>query len=347
MSLFIRVDADSKIGTGHIMRCIALAQAWHDQGEEVTFIGRCKGDFLKEKIQREGFGFIALDRSCPDPDDLKKTLSILKKGSSFKKSMLVIDGYHFTSDYLKTLHNEGYWTLVIDDMNHLPHYSADIILNQNIHAADLKYRCDEATILLMGTQYVLLRREFLKYRKFRRQIQNRAKNILVTLGGADPGNVTLKVIEALKVLDESDIISKIIIGPANPHKIALQRAIDTVNFKAELLINPPNIPELMIFADLAVSAGGITCWELMFMGVPSIVGRIADIEDLLIRRLSGLDLFVDAGWFSKITESYLANLLNNYIHDTKWRLDMSTQGPEIIDGFGCNRVLEMMRASMA
>ncbi len=79
MHLYIRADADGKIGTGHIMRCIALAQAWQDQGGEVTFISHCESDALKERIQSEGFRFIALDHVCPDSADLKNTLSILEK----------------------------------------------------------------------------------------------------------------------------------------------------------------------------------------------------------------------------------------------------------------------------
>ncbi|HBE44959.1 MAG TPA: hypothetical protein DDW17_05780 [Deltaproteobacteria bacterium] len=110
-------------------------------------------------------------------------------------------------------------------MNHLPHYHADILLNQNIYAPELNYSCDEDTILLLGSRYVLLRKEFLKYKDFKRTIPKKAKNILVTLGGADPDNVTLKVIKALNLMGDPDIEVKVVVGPANPHIKSLHKAL--------------------------------------------------------------------------------------------------------------------------
>ena len=190
MQLCIRADADSKIGTGHIMRCIALAQAWQDNGGEVTFISHCESDALRERIVKEGFQFIPVENTTPHADDLFRTLCYLKHNSSLtihhSPAWFVLDGYHFTPEYQKAIRNAGIHLLVIDDMNHLPHYHTDILLNQNIHALELNYNCDGDTTLFLGTSYVLLRREFLKYRDVKRKIPERAKNILVTLGGADP-----------------------------------------------------------------------------------------------------------------------------------------------------------------
>jgi len=253
MHLYVRADANSIIGTGHIMRCIALAQAWQDQRGEVTFISCCESGSLKERIQGEGFSLYPIDVVCPDPSDLRITLSILESDITDQRKWLVLDGYHFTPAYQKAIREAGIHLLVIDDMNHLPQYHADILLNQNIHSPELTYHCDEDTVLLMGTQYVLLRREFLRYRNFKRQIPERARNILVTLGGADPDNVTLRVLEALKLLEDPDIEVKIVSGPANPHRDALNEAMSSIHFKAELPINPKGMPELMAWADMAIS----------------------------------------------------------------------------------------------
>ena len=78
-SLAIRADSTTQIGAGHIMRCIALAQAWQDLGGKVTFLSHCESETLKERIQTEGFGFIALDHVCPDSSDLKHTLETLEQ----------------------------------------------------------------------------------------------------------------------------------------------------------------------------------------------------------------------------------------------------------------------------
>jgi UDP-2,4-diacetamido-2,4,6-trideoxy-beta-L-altropyranose hydrolase len=343
MNLYVRADADARMGTGHIMRCIAPAQAWQDQGGEITFISHCESDALKETIQSEGFRFIAFDHVCPDASDLKSTLSILKNESVDHKNWLVLDGYHFTPEYQKAIRDEGIHLLVIDDMNHLPHYHADILLNQNIHAPDLKYHCDEDTTLLLGTRYVLLRREFLKYREFKRQVPDRAKNILVTLGGADPDNVTLKVIEALKLLDVPDISARIIIGPANPHQETLRMAIASAHFEAELLINPLNMPELMAWADMAISAAGSTCWELAFMGVPIMALILADNQKAVAEGISKEGFAVNLGWYKTFDEKITSGKINTLIQSKDRRLNMVQKGQALTSASGrdhlCERIL--------
>ena len=343
MHLYIRADADGKIGAGHIMRCIALAQAWQDQGGKTTFISHCESDALKERIQSEGFRFIALDNACPDSSDLKNTLSILMNENGDQKKWLVLDGYHFTPEYQKAIRDAGIRLLVIDDMNHLPRYHADIILNQNIHAPDLKYKCNADTTLLLGTRYVLLRREFLKYRDFNRQVPDRAKNILVTLGGADPENITLKVIEALKLLDESEIQAKIIIGPANPHQDVLSQALAQVHFVAELLSNPTDMPALMKWADLAISAGGSTCWELTYMKVPSLIMIFADNQEGIANGLGKKSAMVNLGWFDENSIINIAKSLKEIIKDSQDRYSLNHNGHFLVDGRGVLRVQQSIR----
>lgn len=337
-TLFIRADSTVNIGTGHIMRCIALSQVWQEQGGKATFISRCESEALKERIQREGFGFITLDHICPDSTDLTNTLSIFNSESANQRNWLVLDGYHFTPEYQMSIRKEGILLMVIDDMNHLPHYHADILLNQNIHAPELKYCHDQDTTLLMGTKHVLLRKEFLKYRDFKRQIPDRAKKILVNLGGADPNNVTLKVIEAFKLLDEPDIVVRIIVGPANPHKEALHQALAPAHFEAELLTNPPNMPELMAWADTAVSAAGSTSWELAFMGVPSILLYLAENQVMIAESLETAGASINLEWKQDSTPERIAETLSRVILDRGLRTEMSKQRRKIVDGTGAERV---------
>ncbi|HAJ27438.1 MAG TPA: UDP-2,4-diacetamido-2,4,6-trideoxy-beta-L-altropyranose hydrolase [Syntrophus sp. (in: bacteria)] len=337
MRLYIRADADGKIGTGHIMRCIALAQAWKDHGGEVTFISHCEGEALRERISKEGFQFIAVNAPHPHSDDLSTTLGYLKCHSPI---WLVLDGYHFTPEYQKAIRDEGIRLLVIDDMNHLSYYHADILLNQNINAPDLKYHCDEDTTLLFGTRYVLLRREFLKYQDFKRQITVQARNILVTLGGADPENVTLKVIEALKLLDEPDISVRIIIGPANSHQESLRKALPTTLFDTELLVNPPNMPELMAWADMAVSGGGSTCWELALFGLPNIIIYCAENQRPIAEKLHEKELALNLGGHTELSLKSIAAAIDKMINNQVIRAKMVSKATGQIDGQGAAGVCQ-------
>lgn len=349
MQLFVRADADSRIGTGHVMRCIALAQAWQDRGGRVTFLSHCESQGLRERILSEGFDFHFLEKAYPDLSDLGQTLSLVTAQKSetdqIEPRWLVLDGYHFSSEYQKTIHDAGISLLVVDDMNHLPYYHADIILNQNIDAQELRYHCDDHTILLLGTRYVLLRREFLKYLDFQRQIPQHARNILVTLGGADPDNVTLKVIEALKLLKDAEIEVKVIVGPANPHRAILTEALSSTCYPATLLTNPPDIPELMAWADLGICGGGSTCWEFGFMGLPSIVIVLAENQVRLAASLERQQHAVNVGWHEKFPVERLSCEIGKLVNDRNVRKCMSANASTVAYGKGRFHVMKAMGGS--
>lgn len=331
------------------MRCIALAQMWQDQGGKVTFLSHCESEGLQERILKEGFEFLFLEKTHPDPSDLKQTLSLLttetNKTVQTEPLWLVLDGYHFTPEYQKTIHDAGISLLVIDDMNHLPYYHADIILNQNINGQELKYCCNQDTILLLGAQYVLLRREFLKYLDFKRQIPERARNILVTLGGADPDNVTSKVIRALKLLEDPEIEVKIVIGPANPHKTILSETLSSTYFTAMLLTSPPDMPELIGWADIGISGGGSTCWEFGFMGLPSVLVILAKNQVELAAHLGRQQYAVNIGWYDKVSVEQLCSTVNALISDPNLRKSISKKASSLVDGQGALHVIKVMLGS--
>jgi len=344
-NLIIRADASSRMGIGHIMRCIALAQAWQDQGGDVTFLSHCDSADLKQRIIDEGFEFINIERPCPNPNDLSFTLKMLL-GISHKLSgaslWLALDGYHFTPDYQKAIKECGCRLLVIDDMAHLDHYHADILLNQNIHASSLHYSCDRETVKLLGCEYVLLRREFLKYEDWKREIPEKAKKILVTMGGSDPDNVTLKVLKAMNILDERELEVKIVVGPSNPNIERLKKELSLSVFGFELLASVKDMPELMSWADVAISAGGSTCWELAFMGLPNVVLVLAENQKSVAERLSKAEVAVNLGWHQEVSHFEVGHTIKQLIETAKIRQRMVRRGQALVDGQGFSRVLMHM-----
>jgi UDP-2,4-diacetamido-2,4,6-trideoxy-beta-L-altropyranose hydrolase len=273
-TLIIRADATSEIGTGHVMRCLALAQAWQDNGGKVVFISHCESEALGQRLTAEGFAFISLAKSHPDPFDLNFTLGMVHKlnlPDSKRETWFVVDGYHFDATYQKSIKAAGYKLLWIDDYGHAAHYYADLVLNQNISADPSFYIHREPyTQLLLGTRFVLLRREFKRWQGWHRETPPVGRKVLVTMGGADPDNVTLKAIQALKQLDVPGLEGRIVIGPANPHLALLKKAIGGES-RLHLLTEVADMPHLMAWADVSISAGGSTCWELAYMGVPMVM----------------------------------------------------------------------------
>ncbi len=344
-NLIIRADANIHIGTGHVMRCQALAQAWQDRGGKVTFLSHCDSEALHQRIIDEGFEFIPIEKPHPDSYDLGHTLEILEQlkiqNSKFK-TWVVIDGYHFTPDYQKAIRENGYKLLVIDDMAHLNHYHADILLNQNIHASSLNYSCRDM-VKLLGCEYVLLRRKFLKHKDWKREIPERAKKILVTMGGADPDNVTLKVIRTLNSFNDSDFEVKIVAGPANPNISSLEKELYLSPFTVHLLSSVSNMPELMAWADVAVSAGGSTCWEMAFMGLPNAILILAENQRRVAEDLDDFGVAINIGWHTKISRPDLLTVLEKLIIDSTHRRAMSERGPKLVDGSGVGFVLTAMK----
>jgi UDP-2,4-diacetamido-2,4,6-trideoxy-beta-L-altropyranose hydrolase len=344
-NLFIRADSNPQIGTGHVMRCIALAQAWQDRGGGVTFLSHCENNEIKQRIQDEGFDFIPVEKPHPNPSDLTfvlNTLSSISYEPSASNLWLALDGYHFTPEYQKAIRDAGVGLLVIDDINHLPQYYADILLNQNIHAPNLRYHCDADTTILLGTSYVLLRREFLKYQDWKRKIPEKAKKILVTLGGSDQNNITFKVIEALKLINDPDLEVKVVVGPSNPHMASLKEAFHLSPFTFHLLSSSKNMAELMAWADISVSAGGSTCWEMAFLGLPNMITILSENQEAISEGLSEKGIAVNLGEYEYLTSDKITETFNELLSARKVRSRMSRLGKNLVDGLGEKRVVKSM-----
>jgi UDP-2,4-diacetamido-2,4,6-trideoxy-beta-L-altropyranose hydrolase len=272
----------------------------------------------------------------PDPTDSQATLRLVTK---LKPYWLVIDGYHFGPDYQKAARAAGVRVLVIDDTAHWPKYHADILLNQNLGAEKLQYHCDRDTELLLGARYVLLRTEFLKWRGWQREIPREARKVLVTMGGSDPDNVTLKVIRALRQVRVDKLEAVVVIGASNPRREALEAAIQSSapgvrNHRVRLECSPTDMPELMAWADIAVSAGGSTSWELAFMGVPTICLVVADNQRAAMRKLAEGGATVYLWEASDLTARGLGDAVTRLLGDRRTRSEMTARGQKLVDGSG-------------
>ena len=325
------------------MRCLALGEEWFNQGGSVTIISNCNSELQKRRIADKGFQLISIIKCYPDSVDLEITLKTIDQLHS-SQSWVVLDGYNFDADYQIGIKNNCNRLLIIDDVAHQEFYFADIILNQNISGTNVHYNCHDETKLLLGTDYVLLRDEFLKYKQRNKKIHPVANNILVTIGGSDPENVTLRVMNVLDKLKIENLKIKVIIGSNNPNSNSLKKESKKLKHNIDLLYSPQDIPELMAWADVAVSSGGSTVWELAFMGLPSLVFCLATNQEKSINKLGQYGSVVDLGWHNKITDLYLRSAIMDICYDQYKRKKMSHLGKTLIDGEGTDRVLSIMKA---
>ena len=341
--LIIRADATTAMGIGHIMRCIALAQAWQQASGEVTFLSHCENEVLRQRILWQGFGLISVDHPGSGIEDLKQTISLLQNSRRDGDNLwLVLDGYDFGPTYQESIRKAGKRLMVIDDYNHLPHYHADVLVNQNLNANQLLYSCEPYTRLLLGPRYVLLRPEFMEWRNWRRETPEVARRVLVTLGGSDPHNVTLQVINFMKVANISDLEVKFVAGPSNPHIETLKEALPRAPSNMSLIFDTENIAELMAWADVAVSAGGSTCWEMCFMRLPLVTIILADNQKNISQELERTGVGISCGWYYDLDAESMAKQFLPLIYDRDRRARMSEKAGQLVDGLGVKRTIETM-----
>src|SRR3990172_152381 len=332
--LLVRADADARRGTGHVMRCLALAQSWQARAAAAVFISRCDSAALRERILSTGAELISLAPGDSVEADTENTLVQLSRREA---AWLALDGYDFNLAQQQTLRGAGHPLLVIDDIAHLDRYCADILLNQNLGAAALSYRCDRETTRFFGPCYALLRPEFAHWRREFRKLRGVARKILVTLGGSDPNNFTARVIDALAQLDTPGMEVRVVVGPANQHWAVLRNAVEASDSPVQLYIDVSDMAELMAWADLAVSAGGTTCWEIACLGLPALVVIMAENQRRIAEELDAIEVVQNLGWHDDVSVERLAAAVNVLQHDSSRRLRMSERGRTLVDGGGAAR----------
>ena len=344
-TLLIRADASVVMGTGHVMRMVALAQAWRQSGGEVVFLCSDIPPPLVQRIREEDFPIERITAAPGSFDDLEDTTAAVSRNAACGRPISVaLDGYQFGADFQLGLKETGCRLLVVDDCGHAGAYHADIVLNQNISAREELYaRRDEGTELVLGPRFALLRREFVDHRGWVRTIPNQAKKLLVTLGGTDADNVTKRVIDALA---GSDLEVKVAVGGNNPHLPSLRQAAKAAiggKTRVELVVNESDMPSLMQWADMAVAAGGSTCWELAFTGLPPLFIILAENQEENAHELErqGFGLCIGRHWDFDADAFRLA--INRLAADSTLRAGFAARGRDMVDGLGARRVASLLK----
>jgi UDP-2,4-diacetamido-2,4,6-trideoxy-beta-L-altropyranose hydrolase len=341
MNLLIRADAGIRLGSGHVMRCLALAQAWQDAPGRIVFTMAPGAEGLEARLTAEGFGVEPITGEAGSPKDCWQTMAIAR---GLGVGYVVLDGYHFSAEFQRSIKGAGFGLLVLDDYGHAEHYWADAVLNQNLHAREGLYRNREPGVrLLLGPRYALLRREFWKWRDEPRHIPEVAGKLLVTLGGSDPDNATLKVVKALAALGAGQLQTVVVVGGSNPHLPALRQAVAALPLPIRVATDATDMAGLMAWADLAVTAGGSTSWELAFMGLPALVLVLADNQVDVAAGLAGHGVARNLGWHTALDIPTLAGAIGSLVRDGAGRQMLSERGRQLVDGQGGQRVTQALR----
>jgi UDP-2,4-diacetamido-2,4,6-trideoxy-beta-L-altropyranose hydrolase len=339
-TLCIRADANDAMGTGHVMRCLALAQAWGERGGRVVLLSRALSGALAERAAAEGLTVRSLEGDGGSLADAEATLAAARQVGA---QWLVLDGYHFSPAYRRALEAGGVSLLVVDDLADTDLGAADLVLNQNVYAQAAMYPGRSG--LLLGCEHALLRREFRA--TARAAVAPVARRVLVTLGGSDPDNATERVADALSTLrDDGRLHVQLIVGAVNRHRERLEELLPNWQevHDTEILVNPRALPELMRTADVAISAAGGTCWELAALGVPTLLVVIADNQRLNAETLAARGAAIALGDARHALSDGAAAQIRSLLGSAAARQRLSETGRRLVDGRGALRVVEALAA---
>jgi UDP-2,4-diacetamido-2,4,6-trideoxy-beta-L-altropyranose hydrolase len=340
--LLVRADASHQIGSGHLMRAIALGSAWRRAGGKSILISSCSDDLAR----RASRGFDKVHRLA-DPDSTEDGVGcMLHNANSFmqeygqKHCWIALDGYHFDADYQAAIRARGFPLIVIDDYAHLSRYHADIILNQNAGAEKFQYHAPDAR-LLCGASFVLLREEFFGFRDFECKPTDRTR-ILITFGGSDSANMSLLVLRAIDQIKKLKLTTRVIIGGMNSHAREIENFCKHAAGRIEIVRQTENMAGHMHWADIAISAAGTTSWELCYLGVPSLLTQVAENQTALSENLAAAGAAECLGWYASLTEDGIGEALVALINNPRKRASMSTAAKQLVDGKGSDRLFETM-----
>jgi UDP-2,4-diacetamido-2,4,6-trideoxy-beta-L-altropyranose hydrolase len=341
-SLLIRADAGPGIGAGHVMRCLALAQAWAEGGGKAAFIMAGGLEAMGPVLAKEGLRAVAIAAAPGSREDAAATLG---QARAMGADWILLDGYRFGGDFQAALSGREARLMVIDDNGECSPYLADLVLNQNAHAEEKLHRERKpSTALLLGPGYALLRRQFRHGAGSERIHRERAERTLITMGGGDPDNVTFKAMEALNLAGGGGrgIRGLAVIGGLNPHYAGLRAAAEAPGRGIELRRDEPDMPSAMAWAEAAIAAAGSTTWELLFMGVPTLSISIAENQNRIARKLGEQGFVINLGWHAQASPDSIAGALGPLLADQARREEMSARGRALVDGKGVHRVIDAM-----
>jgi len=356
MKVVFRVDASARMGIGHLMRCLTLAEALRERGVQIRFVCREHMGNLIALLQQQAMPVTVLpapavtDATSGEDyaawlgvtraEDAEQTIAAL---NSEKPDWLVVDHYGLDVEWEQRLRPHVSKLMVIDDLASRRH-DCDVLLDQNYSAeGERRYvgLVPDTCKLLVGPRYALLRPEYAAYRKTLRSRDGHVRRILVFFGGTDPQNVTGMALEALSHVELRHLDVDVVIGANNPHREALEKQ-SRERPQTTIYCSRPHLADLMPQADLAIGAGGATTWERMCLGLPSVVISIAENQRPATEALAEAKLIHYAGHFSDIKTDGLTQLLKQQIHATEKLAELSIQNWLQVDGLGALRLVEVL-----
>jgi len=358
--VFIRTDASQKIGSGHVMRCLTLAEELRNSGAIIEFITRIHLGNLNQQIKSKGFKLHLLPTSkeiiapqnlieyeqwlgVKQKTDAEDTIQLL---SGKKLDWLIIDHYALDKVWEDKLRPYTDKIMVIDDLANRSH-NCEILLDQTYgrNRSDYIKWVNNSCKIVLGSNNSLIRPEFSKLRMRalkHREKYNTIKNIMVSMGSMDEKNITLRVLNAISSVNwQIPPEVNIVLTSGAPHLQKIRENVTKYDFKVQLLIDVTNMAELMMRSDLAIGGGGTTSWERCTVALPTVLIILAENQQKVGENLaeSGAVIMLQD---NNLMEDNVRQAIISVIQDKIRYIKMSKNASKVCDGLGAQRVVNEM-----
>ena len=330
MKIAFRLDASTQIGTGHLMRCLTLADELKPHCDQIHFVSRHLPEHLRSMLTAKGYEYTllvsvqkdtVLDKSLAHADWLEvnqeqDAIDSIQKLSDETWDWLIVDHYALDIKWETAMRPYSKHIMVIDDLADRKH-DCDLLLDQNYyHDIEQRYQglVPEHCVTLLGPAYVLLRPEFADARQRLRGRNGTVQRIMVFFGGSDPTNQTQKAVEALKQLNRPDIGVDVVVGSVNPYRNIIQALcaeLPNVIFHCQV----SNMAELIINADIGIGAGGSAMWERCCLGLPTITVVFAANQERTTEDVARIGAIEYLGWSDRLTPEDYARAISGMIEN--------------------------------
>ncbi|SFM98371.1 UDP-2,4-diacetamido-2,4,6-trideoxy-beta-L-altropyranose hydrolase [Formivibrio citricus] len=338
MRVAIRADASAKIGSGHVMRCLTLADELAGRGAQIIFLTQDTIGALADRICLRGHECLLLPDNTPE--------STARRLAAIRPDWLIIDHYGCDADWEACQRPYAGRILVIDDQADRKH-DCDGLLDQNLHhdpAARYQSLVSPLCHMLLGPSYALLAERFVQFR-MQRNPSGAVQNVLVSFGGSDPTGETLKLLPEF-VLALPDLHWHAVVGGLCPQLAEIRRLGET---HAALTVHADidYMPELMQTCDLFVGAGGATTWERACLGLPSIVAAVSDNQEALSDSFARTGAQIYLGRASGLQAEQWIHAIRMLCQDDAMRSCLCAKSMACVDGYGVRRVADFLMEGCA
>ncbi|CAO3378186.1 UDP-2,4-diacetamido-2,4,6-trideoxy-beta-L-altropyranose hydrolase [Azospirillum argentinense] len=334
MRVLLRADAGSSIGAGHVMRCLAVAEAVQELGGDALFAVASLPSALEERLRAAGMAVHRIDAEAGSAADLAATRAIAADAGA-----IVLDGYGFPEGWRAGLAGTGLPILAFDDAGAGDPIHAGLIVNAAPDAASLPYRKgNPGARLLLGPAYAPLRREVREAAASPKPPLEERRGLLVTFGGSDPLGLTAPVIACLAPRLPPGVWLDVAVGGAVRDAAAVEAVAECFKDSVRLHRDTPRMGRLMAQAGLAVSAAGTTTGELAAIGTPAVLVTIADNQLEAARQSEALGWCALVAGQTKGAAERIADVALGLWADPARRRTMAGKLVGIVDGQGALRI---------